>query len=51
MTGRAFTMNEHNAHRWLPSSQLSNLEWAAADVGIVEAIDFLIWNDYRMQQW
>ena len=51
MTGRAFTMNEHNAHKWLPSSQLSNLEWAAADVGIVEAIDFLIWNDYRMQQW
>ena len=41
MTGRTFTMNEHNAHKWLPPSQLSNLEWVAADVGIVDAITTL----------
>ena len=35
MTGRTFTMNERNAHKWLPYSQLSNLECAVADVGVV----------------
>lgn len=41
MTGRAFTMNEHKAYKWLPFSQLSNLEWVVADIRIVEAITTL----------
>lgn len=41
MTGRTFTMNERNAHKWLPYSLLSNLEWAVADVGVVESITTL----------
>lgn len=35
---RAFTMNEHHAFRWLRPADLSSLDWAAADVGIVEAV-------------
>lgn len=36
--GRAFTMNEHHASRWLPPAALPTLDWAAADIGIVERI-------------
>lgn len=36
--GRTFTMNEHHDHQWLAPKQLSTLDWAAADIGIVEAI-------------
>lgn len=35
---RAFTMNEHHAFRWLRSKEVPALDWAAADVGIVEAV-------------
>lgn len=35
---RAFTMNEHHAFRWLRPEALPTLEWAAADVGIVEEV-------------
>lgn len=36
--GRAFVMNEHHSYRWLVPSQLSTLDWAAADIGIMEMI-------------
>lgn len=35
--GRAFTMHEHHAYQWLRPAALNSLDWAAADVGIVEA--------------
>lgn len=35
---RAFTMNEHHAFRWLRPEVLPTLDWAAADVGIVEEV-------------
>lgn len=35
---RAFTMNEHHAFRWLRPEALPTLDWAAADVGIVEEV-------------
>lgn len=36
VSSRRFTMNEHNDYKWLPKSQLKDLDWAAADIGIVE---------------
>lgn len=33
-----FNLTEHIAHMWLPKDQLSELEWAAADIPIVEKI-------------
>ena len=33
-----FVMNEHASYRWLAKEELSSLDWAAADIGIVEAI-------------
>ncbi|MDO4957248.1 MAG: (deoxy)nucleoside triphosphate pyrophosphohydrolase [Bacteroidales bacterium] len=36
--GRAFTMNEHQAFQWLAPSQLQTLDWAAADVGIMNVV-------------
>lgn len=38
INGRSFSMNEHHAFKWLAPSQLSNLDWAAADIGIADAI-------------
>lgn len=37
---RAVTLTEHLAHRWLPvdGATFRNLDWAAADVPIVEAL-------------
>ena len=36
-----FVMNEHVAYRWLDCDTLATLDWAAADVGIVEAVQKL----------
>ena len=33
-----FTLNEHHAFCWLPAERLHELDWAAADIGIVEAL-------------
>ena len=33
-----FVMKEHHACCWLPAERLEELDWAAADVGIVRAI-------------
>ena len=35
---RTFRMLEHNDYRWLSAEALPSLEWAAADLGIVEAL-------------
>lgn len=35
INGRSFTMNEHQASRWLQPLDLKSLDWAAADVPIV----------------
>ena len=34
----AFTLKEHQAFCWLPVDRLPELDWAAADVGIVRAL-------------
>ena len=33
-----FHMNEHISNRWCTKEELQSLDWAAADVGIVEAL-------------
>ena len=33
-----FVMNEHVAFKWMSSDELRELDWAAADVGIVNAL-------------
>ena len=35
---RMFRMNEHVGYEWRTKDQLDGLNWAAADVGIVEAL-------------
>lgn len=35
---RDFTMNEHHDHQWLSIAVLPELDWAAADVGIVKTL-------------
>lgn len=34
----SFTLNEHKSYKWLTKVELQELDWAAADVGIVEDI-------------
>jgi len=38
MPTKAVTLTEHIDHRWLPSSQLASLDWAAADIPIVRKL-------------
>lgn len=33
-----FHLNEHQAYRWCEKEELAELDWAAADVGIVEKL-------------
>lgn len=33
-----FRMNEHVGYKWLDAADLRSLDWAAADVGIVDAL-------------
>ena len=35
---RCFTLREHHAYQWLPSSLLDTLDWAAADAPIAQAL-------------
>lgn len=34
-----FVMKEHQAYCWLPADRLHELDWAAADVGIVRVLE------------
>lgn len=34
----SFTLNEHKSYKWLTKAELQELDWAAADIGIVEDI-------------
>lgn len=38
VTSTDFRMNEHIASRWCTKEELSLLDWAAADIGIVKAL-------------
>ena len=35
---RSLTLNEHLAYKWLPIDQLTKMDWAAADIPIVQAL-------------
>lgn len=35
---RAITLTEHTDHQWLPIRDLPSLDWAAADIPVVEAL-------------
>lgn len=35
---REFVMKEHNSHRWLTAEKLITVDWAAADLPIVEKL-------------
>lgn len=37
-SSRQFNMKEHHAFCWLPVSSLPTLDWAAADIGIVQSL-------------
>lgn len=37
-TTPSFEMKEHASFRWLPLGELRNLDWAAADIQIVDAL-------------
>lgn len=42
--GREFIMKEHYDYKWLPLTELSCLDWAAADVGIVETLNSRLYS-------
>tara|TARA_B110000211_G_C13892456_1_gene470184 strand:- start:207 stop:602 length:396 start_codon:yes stop_codon:yes gene_type:complete len=37
-TSQTISLNEHISHQWLSKEQLNNLDWAGADIPIVEKL-------------
>ena len=37
-TSQTVSLNEHISHQWLSKEQLNNLDWASADIPIVEKL-------------
>lgn len=44
VTSRNITLNEHIAQQWLNKNELYNVDWAAADIPIVDKLTSTVWQ-------